>query len=231
MPIRYVLFDAGGTLTKALPEREERIQQACRYFNLSPLPDEDLAREGLRTIERFFIRAVQEGQMIDRELVREAVRLMLRTIGVGGRLEDPALFWDFVNTQYEAEIPMDGATETLQTLRAQGYRLAIVSNASPTYTQLLKSIGILELVDAAFISDAVGYAKPDPRLFQFALEQLGAVPAETVHVGNSYWHDVIGARRAGITPIYFDRRRVFTEADCLRVEDLRELPALLANWR
>jgi FMN phosphatase YigB (HAD superfamily) len=88
-------------------------------------------------------------------------------------------------------------------------------------------LGIAEYVDAIFLSDVVGYAKPDPRFFQFILEQMKAVPEETVHVGNSYWHDVIGARRVGILPVYFDRHGIFPDADCPRITHLQELPSLL----
>jgi FMN phosphatase YigB (HAD superfamily) len=168
MGIRLVLFDAGGTLTKVLPERTERIRQACHYFNLNPVPDRETALLGLRTIERFFIGASQEGRMIDRETVREGVRLMLTEMGVSGRLDDPALLWDFVQTQFETEVLMDGAIETLKTLRGQGYILAVASNATPNYEAILRSLGIAEYVDAIFLSDVVGYAKPDPRLFQLA---------------------------------------------------------------
>lgn len=227
MGIRLVLFDAGGTLTKVLPEREERIQKACIYFNLTPVPDEATARLGLITIERFFIGAVQEGFMIDRETVREGVTLMLSSMKVSGRLEDPALLWDFVETQYEREVPMDGAIETLDTLKSQGYTLAIASNATPRYEETLRNLGITQRVDAIFLSDIVGYAKPDPRFFQFILERMEVMPEEAVHVGNSYWHDIIGARRANILPIYFDRRDILPDADCPRITHLRNLPSLL----
>lgn len=227
MGIRLVLFDAGGTLTKVLPEREERIQKACIYFNLNPVPDEVTARLGLVTIERFFIGAIQEGRMIDRETVREGVRWMLASMKVSGRLDDPALFWDFVETQYETEVPMDGALETLDILRDRGYMLAVASNATPSYEKVLSALGITERVDEVFLSDVVGYAKPDPRFFQFILEQMKVAPEETALVGNSYWHDVIGARRAGILPIYFDRRNILPDADCVRIVHLQELPTLL----
>lgn len=227
MKVRLVLFDAGGTLTKVLPEREERIRRACSYFNLEPIPNEATALLGLRTIERFFIGAMQEGRMIDRETIREGVRLMLAEMGVKGRLDDPALLWDFVETQYEVEVPMDEALETLEVLHSEGYLLAIASNATPAYEATLKELGLTEKVDAVFLSDAIGYAKPDPRFFQFVLEQMRVAPEETVHVGNSYWHDVIGARRAGILPIYFDRKNILPDADCPRITRLKDLPALL----
>lgn len=227
MGIRLVLFDAGGTLTKVLPEREERIRKACVYFNLSPIPDEATARLGLVTIERFFIGVVQEGWMIDRKTIREGVSLMLASMKVSGRLEDPALLWDFVETQYEREVPMDSALETLDILKSEGYTLVIASNATPKYEETLRILGIAERVDAIFLSDVVGYAKPDPRFFQFILEQMGAVPEEAVHVGNSYWHDIIGAKRANILPIYFDRRDILPDADCPRITHLRDLPSLL----
>lgn len=165
--------------------------------------------------------------MIDRETVREGVSLMLSSMKVSGRLEDPALLWDFVETQYETEIPMDGALETLDTLKSQGYTIAIASNATPRYEETLRNLGIVERVDAIFLSDVVGYAKPDPRFFQFILEQMKVMPEEAVHVGNSYWHDVIGARRSNILPIYFDRRNILPDADCPRITHLRDLPSLL----
>lgn len=227
MAIKLVLFDAGGTLTKVLPEREERIQQACRYFNLSPVPDLETALLGLRTIERFFIEAAREGRMIDRETVREGVRMMLAEMGVGGKLDDPALLWDFVQTQFEAEVLMDGAFEVLGALKNQGYNLAVASNATPKYEEILRSLGIAQYVDAIFLSDIVGYAKPDPRFFHFILGQMKAAPEETVHVGNSYWHDVRGAKGAGILPIYFDRRGILPDAECPRITCLTELPILL----
>ena len=227
MGIKLVLFDAGGTLTKVLPERTERIRQACHYFNLNPVPDHETALLGLRAIERFFIGASQEGRMIDREAVREGVCLMLTEMGVSGRLDDPALLWDFVQTQFETEVLMDGALETLEVLKKRGYVLAVASNATPNYETIIRSLGITQWVDAIFLSDVIGYAKPDPRFFQFILEQMKAVPEETVHVGNSYWHDVIGARRISVLPVYFDRHGIFPDADCLRITHLRELPSLL----
>ncbi len=229
MKIRLVLFDAGGTLTKVLPERKERLRKACSYFDLEPIPDEATALIGLQTIERFFIGAIQEGQMIDRETVREGVRLMLAKMGVRGRLDDPALFWDFVETQYEMEVPMESAIETLEALRSQGYLLAIASNATPAYDTTLQKLGLAEKVDAIFLSDVVGYAKPDPRFFQFILERMKVSPDKATHVGNSYWHDVIGARRAGILPIYFDRQNILPTADCPYITRLQDLPALLES--
>lgn len=229
--IRLISLDAGGTLTIGVPSREERLRRACEYFGLSPVPDLSTALEGLRVIERFFIATAQEGQMLDRETIRQAVRTMLKAIGVSGRLDDPALLWDFVETQYETETLMDGALETLALLRRQGYRLVITSNAPPTYQARLTSLSLTNLVDAVFLSDVVGYAKPDPRFFAFVLERMDATPDETVHVGNSYWHDVIGAKRAGILPVFFDWREVFPDCDCPRITHLRELPQRLAEWQ
>ncbi|MCS7191394.1 MAG: HAD family hydrolase [Armatimonadetes bacterium] len=231
MKIRLILFDAGGTLTKVLPEREERLRKACIYFDLKPVPDEIVALQGLQTIERFFVGAIQEGRMIDRETIREGVILMLSSMGVAGRLDDPSLLWDFVETQYEFEVPMEGALKTLEVLKSQGYLLAVASNATPAYETTLRQLGISERVDAIFLSDAIGYAKPDYRFFKFILEKMKVAPEETVHVGNSYWHDVVGARRANILPIYFDRRNILTDTDidCPRITCLHDLPNLFGQ--
>lgn len=227
--ISLVLLDAGGTLTVGVPDREERLRSACHFFHLTPVPDREGARKGLQAIERFLIGIVQEGGHLDRETVREGVQVMLKAMGVIGKLNDPAQLWDFVETQYESERLMEEALGVLKALRENDFRLAIASNATPAYEGQLKALGLTEWVDAVFLSDVIGYAKPDPRFFRFILDQLQAKPEETVHVGNSYWHDVIGAQRAGIKPVFFDRRDAFPDCPFPRITDLRQLPDLLAS--
>ena len=61
-----------------------------------------------------------------------------------------------------------------------------------------------------------GIEKPDPRFFQLALERGGADAATTVHVGDLYHVDVVGARAAAITPVLLDVAGLYPDCDCLR---------------
>jgi putative hydrolase of the HAD superfamily len=65
--------------------------------------------------------------------------------------------------------------------------------------------------------------KPDPRLFEIALERAGARAETTLHVGDFYWIDVRGARAAGVHPVLLDAAWLYDAADCPRVRSLGEL--------
>ena len=60
----------------------------------------------------------------------------------------------------------------------------------------------------------VGVAKPDPRIFELGLRAAGTAPEETVYIGDSYFIDVVGARRVGLGAVLFDPGRTWGERDC-----------------
>jgi len=68
-----------------------------------------------------------------------------------------------------------------------------------------------------------GVEKPDPRFFEIALERSGARKETTIHVGDLYYVDVIGARSAGLRGVLMDEANLRPDADCPRVHTLDEL--------
>jgi putative hydrolase of the HAD superfamily len=68
-----------------------------------------------------------------------------------------------------------------------------------------------------------GVEKPDPRLFQIGLERAGAQAATTLHVGDFYSIDVLGARAAGLQAVLVDSAGLYPDADCPRIRSLAEL--------
>ena len=84
-------------------------------------------------------------------------------------------------------------------------------------------------LDAIFDSHDEGVEKPDPRLFRLALERTGAEARTTVHVGDFYHVDVVGARAAGITPVLLDAADLYPDCDCMRVRSLTGLVEAFAS--
>lgn len=111
----------------------------------------------------------------------------------------------------------------LDRLRALGLRLAVISNANGTLRTKFESLGLLSRVDALFDSGDEGVEKPDPRLFQIALERVGARADTTVHVGDLYHVDVVGARNAGLRAVLLDAAGLYDGYDCPRVTTLDAL--------
>ena len=115
----------------------------------------------------------------------------------------------------------------LAALRARGLRLVVVSNANGRLRHLFDRLQLTRWFDHVLDSHEWGVEKPDPRLFQLALEQAGADASCTVHVGDLYHVDVIGARRAGLRDaVLFDMADLYDDVDCPRVRSF----AGLVEW-
>lgn len=115
----------------------------------------------------------------------------------------------------------------LAALRGRGLRLVVVSNANGRLRHLFDRVDLTKWFDHVLDSHEWGVEKPDPRLFQLALEQSRSDPARTIHVGDLYHVDVIGARRAGLREgVLFDVAGLYEGADCPRVGSL----AALVEW-
>lgn len=98
------------------------------------------------------------------------------------------------------------AVPALERLRAEGFRLAIVSNWDSRLEALCARLGLRSLVQAVVTSSATGAAKPSPRIFHEAAARLGVRPGEVLHVGDRLREDVWGAQQAGLTPVWLRRR-------------------------
>ena len=121
-------------------------------------------------------------------------------------------------------------TPALAALRDRGLRLVVVSNANGRLRHLFDRVDLTKWFDHVLDSHEWGVEKPDPRLFQLALEQSRADAATTVHVGDLYHVDVAGARRAGLREgVLFDMAGLYNDVDCPRVGSLAELVEWIDN--
>jgi putative hydrolase of the HAD superfamily len=92
-------------------------------------------------------------------------------------------------------------------------------------------IGLSSYVTCIVDSCDVGVEKPDPRIFRIALEASGARPETTIHVGDMYQVDVVGARAAGLRAVLLDEMGLHDGIDCPRVRSLTELAELVNTGR
>ncbi|MHB8178036.1 MAG: HAD family hydrolase [Vulcanimicrobiaceae bacterium] len=209
-PFEAVLFDLDDTLhddtyafESATAEVAAEVAQECgvdaRRLNAAYIAQ----------AEAFWGRLNAEG--LSRALGsvrRELWAVALRDVG----LDDPALAatvadrYNRYRRKYFAPFP--GALALLESLRAQGCRLGIITNGfSETHREKIALLQIGDYVDKIFIADEVGMLKPDPNLFLHACDALGAAPERSAMVGDRYDRDVSGARIAGLYTIWLNIRR------------------------
>lgn len=100
--------------------------------------------------------------------------------------------------------PYPDAGPALRELREAGLRLVCVSNWDCSLPQVLDRVGLADLLDGVVVSAVAGAAKPDPAIFDPALEIARCAPAEALHVGDS-GEDVEAAEAAGIAVLRIDR--------------------------
>jgi len=122
----------------------------------------------------------------------------------------------------------EAVPETLGKLSGGGYALGVISNSDGRLGALLEKGGLSDYFGCVLDSAEVGVEKPDPEIFRRALQATSAKAASCVYVGDIYAVDIAGATRAGLTGVLLDPFDLHGEFDCLRVADVKELPALLS---
>jgi putative hydrolase of the HAD superfamily len=157
-----------------------------------------------------------------RDRCAEAMRTALAMDG----LDHPTARAAMLDALHFAAFP--DAPPALRALRERGLRLVVASNWDCSLPEVLARAGLAPLVDGVVTSATVGATKPDPALFDVALEVAGCEPAEAVHVGDSLENDVAGARAAGVEPVLLDRGGAAHDG-VTAIRSLDELPELVGT--
>ena len=112
-----------------------------------------------------------------------------------------------------------GNPAALERLRAAGFRLAIVSNSEGTIDAMLTEVGLKAYFETIVDSAIVGSVKPDPRIFQIALERLDVSPSDAVMIGDLPTADVFGPRALGIRAALVDPHDIHAWVPAPRFKD------------
>jgi HAD superfamily hydrolase (TIGR01549 family) len=146
------------------------------------------------------------GQMDGYAASREAWR---RALKVCGCTQKPVVEFAFAEHQRLARAafrPYPDVQIFLEQAVARRIPLAVVTNGpSDLQRDKLNALGVGGLIKVVVISGERGVAKPDPAIFQLALDELGVDPTDAWFVGDSLATDVVGAHRAGMTAIWLNR--------------------------
>jgi putative hydrolase of the HAD superfamily len=225
------VFDVGGTLIKFDEERRAAAyaKRAATVGINTPVPEIARVLQALdrelpeRTREvKLSLLSVEEQRAFWLDFWAEGFRQIgvddANALRFADELLDPAHGGNF-------QVTFPDTIPALQQLRACGKRLGIVSNWSPNCQTLLDDMGLAQYFDFFIVSGVIGIEKPDPRIFDAAVQASGKPITELLYIGDSVFHDVQGAQNAGMDAILIDRSDVCTLKNITRVRDLRELCA------
>jgi 2-haloacid dehalogenase len=218
--IRACVFDAYGTLFD--------VHSAVARLRARIGGHADALSQLWRTkqLEYTWLRALMRRHTDFWQVTCDALDYALARHGIDpGQIREPLL---------QAYLTLDPYPEVpamLERLRAAGVKRAILSNGEPKMLQAgAESAGIAGLLDAVLSVEQVGVYKPDPRVYQLAVDRLGVPPEAIAFLSSNAW-DVHGAATFGLRPVWINRfgappaRRPGAAEHELR--DLSGLPALL----
>jgi len=185
---RCVLLDALGTLVRLEPP----------WDHLDGEPSEPLER-AFRAEMSYYREHSDEGRDPDSlaALRRRCAAILSAQLGREVAVEEMMAAIRF--RAYRDAAP------ALAELRVLGVRLVCVSNWDYSLPDVFARVGLADELDGVVTSAAVGARKPDPRLFEAALEVAGCAADEALHVGDTPTEDVEGAKAAGIRALLIDR--------------------------
>jgi HAD superfamily hydrolase (TIGR01549 family) len=151
--------------------------------------------------------------------------LILAEAGIAASAETNAALAElraFHDVENMWDVMPDDALSALRRLRDAGLQTVVVSNSNGTVDHLFSRIGLAPFIDVVIDSAVERIEKPDPRLFRIALDRSGADPRATIHCGDLYEVDIVGARAAGLPAVLLDTAGLYDHTDCPRVHSLTE---------
>ena len=123
----------------------------------------------------------------------------------------------------------DDVRRALPQLKRAGYIMAVISNRDKPFQEELDKYLLGEFFHFSLAGGEVDSYKPDPGVFKHALDRANVTASETVYVGDNYFADVVGSRRAGLVPVLLDPNGIFPEAGCATIKSFDELQAVIMS--
>jgi len=234
--IRTVFFDAGFTLIRPYPSTPEICQQVCQRLNLHI--HLDAVKERMTEAQDYYYRQMRlnrhtwgSEQAISEFWISYYMNLLRPFIE---EHDEPRLYQlaQVINQEFDKHTSWEVYSDvfpTLEALRRHKYTLGVISDWGISLGPILRRLNLTPYFDCLLVSAVTRYAKPSPLLYEMALERANSIADYTLHIGDSYIHDVLGARAVGMTPVLLDRPGHLEESnvDCLLIHSLAELLDLL----
>jgi putative hydrolase of the HAD superfamily len=234
--IRTVFFDAGFTLIRPYPSTPEICQQVCQRLNLHI--HLDAVKERMTEAQDYYYRQMRlnrhtwgSEQAISEFWISYYMNLLRPFIE---EHDEPRLYQlaQVINQEFDKHTSWEVYSDvfpTLEALRRHKYTLGVISDWGISLGPILRRLNLTPYFDCLLVSAVTRHAKPSPMLYEMALERANSIADYTLHIGDSYIHDVLGARAVGMTPVLLDRPGHLEESnvDCLLIHSLAELLDLL----
>lgn len=230
--IKAVFFDLYQTLVHYQPSQEELESAALKKLGI------DVAAAALRrpilTANEFIYNQFAKKNLSQRSreelmaLYSEYQRIVLKEAGIPA---DEKIVLRLLGMMQQAKMDLilfDDVLPALDDLKKLDLKIGLISNIEQNMTAALDKLGLTPKLEIIVTSQDAGFTKPNPGIFQYALQKSGVKPADAVYVGDQYQVDVLGAKGTGMQGILLDREDYYREKlDCVKIKSLKDLVSCL----
>ena len=199
MKVRAVFLDFGGTLAYGSIDWDEyhravRILLASLGYEIEQSRLKKAIGASLQELRRHRARGLEKTN-------EEIYGAALRRVGIPADDDTLKMIHDAFKKHYISTF-YPCTEKTLKKL-AEKYKLALISNTmSDQPREMLEETGLANLFEIIICSRDLGIRKPNPAIFKHVMGEVGVLPGETVHVGDSVEADMEGASASGIIPVW-----------------------------
>jgi HAD superfamily hydrolase (TIGR01549 family) len=228
--IKAILFDFDGTLKHHLPTGGEVFSDYAVSLGVK-ITEEDRRRAAVW--EHYYFANSPEIQADHKKYNGEEegfwfhfAHRRLSALGCSADLipELGPQLSQYMRENYKPQpMVMDDTHTALPKLRRFGYTLGVVSNRDFPYQEEIDGLGMKDYFHFSLAAGEVKCWKPEPGIFEHAVKLAGAAPEQSLYVGDNYFADVVGARRAGLRPVLFDPKGIFDDPGCPVISSFDEL--------
>lgn len=200
--IKVILWDIDGTLLNFKKSEKYAMRTCFSMFGLGECSDEMLARYS--EINHGYWKKLEAGVITKQEVLHGRFKDFFRTEGIS---------FDSVrefNDEYQLRLGdkaffNDDGDQIVRRLRDKVKQYAVTNGTYIAQTRKLEKSGLDVLLDGVFISDQIGFEKPDLRFFEYVWQQIGHYGRdEVLIVGDSLTSDMQGGNRAGILCCWYN---------------------------
>lgn len=203
---KYLLWDIDGTVLDFIASEAYAIKALFEKYKLGKCTDEMI--EQYSEINAKYWRKLERNEMTKPEILVFRFREFFESIGV-----DISIAEDF-NRDYQVTLGdhiefMPGAKEMLLSEKGQYTLVAVTNGTKVAQEKKLRLSGLDKLFDAIFISEDVGFEKPDTAYFNCVFEKMGITDkSEVLIIGDSLTSDMKGGFLSGIDTCWFNPKHL-----------------------
>lgn len=225
--IKYILWDIDGTLLDFSLAEEMALKASFKEYDL-PWPGDEFLEDYKKINKEFWEKLerkeLEKIQVLEGRFYKAFDLYKLDTSSI------PAF-----NKSYQKHLGSVAAfspygLETVMDLKNSYKQFAATNGTITAQEGKLKKSGLDQILDGIFISDKIGYEKPDPRFFQSILDFVGDSKAEEyVIIGDSLTSDMKLGKNCGLKTIFYNPKSLETDKDLVdfEIKDLRQVKDLI----